>query len=128
MNKKELKEQVEYVLSCYAPSRNSDINLTIELWTHFYPEKIIRDSSCYEPVIKLSSLFELPREDNIKRIRAKIQNVDKLYLPTDIEVFISRAKSSKEWRSFLGYKNHWTDKDWESCIKEYIKAKQVSLF
>lgn len=33
--------------------------------------------------VSLGKLFDLPREDNIKRIRAKIQNEEKLFLPTD---------------------------------------------
>ena len=53
--------------------------------------------------VMLKELFELPREDNIKRIRAKIQNDEKRLLPTKWEVARKRGILEDEWRVAMGY-------------------------
>lgn len=111
MNLKTLNGQVEYILSTNEQSRNSDIVLTIEVWRRFYPKLVQnKDGLLWEKVpplefVFLKDLFELPREDNVKRIRAKFQN-DKTapkYLPTDIEVVKARGINEETWRAHLGY-------------------------
>lgn len=42
-------------------------------------------------------------KDTIKRIRAKIQNDLKEFLPTDASVAKKRGWQEDEWRKFLGY-------------------------
>ena len=98
---KRLDEQVRYCLERYEATRNSDITLMIAVWKCFYPSRI-NEKLGYE-AIALIDLFELPREDNIKRIRAKIQNVEHLYVPTTFEIAKKRGFLEKDWRQYLGH-------------------------
>ena len=125
MNKKLLQTQVEHTLRDMPDTRNSDITLTLRLWKQYYPQLLI--SSEAGTMVLIKNLFQLPREDNIKRIRAKIQNEQHLYLPTEEKVLIKRAKNSKEWKTFLGYKPTWNNTDWGIAINQFFKS-QPSLF
>jgi hypothetical protein len=119
---KTLQKQVETILANYPETRNSDIQLMIQLWMDFYPELL---SGRY---VFLDNLFDLPREDNIKRIRAQFQNTKRVFLPTSTEVCIERFKLSKEWKRFLGYHVDWNNGNWEVAINEYMfTPKQASL-
>lgn len=97
MRLKTLKGQVEYCLSNYKGTRDNDIVLMIRIWKDFYSDYIKDDK------INLSALYELPREDNIKRIRANLQNVEKKYLPNSLEIALKRGIREEDWREFLGY-------------------------
>lgn len=103
---KTLKQQVEYCLQNSPEARNSDIKLMILVWINFYE---IRGA-----VIELNDLYYLPREDNIKRIRANFQSCKKYmetgdpkhapkYLPTDKKVAEKRGINEEIWRRFQGY-------------------------
>ena len=107
---KELKDQVEKALTKYPTTRNSDITLTIAVWKMFYKE-YVNDNS-----INLKDLYDLPREDNIKRIRAKFQQDaleriksgktngdEQCFLPTDPKVAERRNIFGDEWKKALGY-------------------------
>lgn len=94
-----LKGQVELTLANYKETRNSDIELTIKVWQSFYEKYLFNHGSC----IELKNLFELPREDNIKRIRATIQNYEGRYLPTSWEVAKKRGIEELKWKCFMGY-------------------------
>lgn len=96
-----LEKQVRHILSTDEKSRNSDIRLTQMIWWHFYRSQMkMLDGKVY---VNVADLFRLPREDNIKRIRAKIQNDLKEFLPTDASVAKKRGWQEDEWRKFLGY-------------------------
>jgi hypothetical protein len=97
-----LKDQIEYCLKHNEATRNSDITLTIAVWEQFYPDSLVtaRNGS---KAIYLDTLFNLPREDNVKRVRAKLQNEDHLYLPTDPAVHKKRGINEDVWRGYLGY-------------------------
>lgn len=96
-----LERQVRHILSTDEKSRNSDIRLTQMIWWHFYRSHMKQiDGKVY---VNVADLFTLPREDNIKRIRAKIQNELKEFLPTDASVAKKRGWQEDEWRSYLGY-------------------------
>lgn len=96
---KTLEDKVLATLAYDKQSRNSDIRLTQVLWYKFYREHLsVIDGQWY---VKLDSMYELPREDNIKRVRAKIQNVQHKYLPTDPEVARKRGWKEEEWREYL---------------------------
>lgn len=82
-------------------SRNSDIRLTQMIWWRFYNDKF--ETINGKAYVEIGALFDLPREDNIKRIRAKIQNDLHEFLPTDPEVARKRGWEIDEWRSYLGY-------------------------
>ena len=101
MKKGLLEKQIRHTLSIDEKSRNSDIRLTQMLWWHHY-KNLTRmiDGKVY---INIANLYNLPREDNIKRIRAKIQNDLKEYLPTDPKIAKKRGWQEDEWREYLGY-------------------------
>lgn len=126
MTKADITKQVVYELATNPKSRNNDILLTQLVWEDYYPQFITRDV-LGDPMIYLRDLYAVPNQDDIKRIRAKIQNEDRLYLPTDINIFIKRAKNSKEWRTFLGYKPEWKDEHWSDAVKNYLQPKQTTL-
>lgn len=97
---KDLDKKVRATLRDDEKSRNSDIRLTQLIWWNYYQGYVkIVDG---EPYVNMKNLFDLPREDNIKRIRAKIQNEEKLYLPTDPAVAKKRGWKEDEWRTYLG--------------------------
>ena len=72
--------------------RDSDIALTILIWQRYFG---------VEKSIGLDRLFDLPREDGIKRVRAHFQNDQKLYLPTKWSVAKKRGIAEAEWRAAM---------------------------
>ena len=102
MSKSTLDKQVRYCLQVFADTRNSDIELTKRIWIVYYPTALSK-SATGQFYVALDKLADLPREDNVKRIRAKIQNTEKLYLPTDAKVAKARGWEVTEWRKYLGY-------------------------
>lgn len=103
MDKVKLKDMVETVLRDVEETRNSDITLTIEIWKRYYPDDVLNTSRGDKTGIFLESLYNLPREDNVKRIRAKLQNEENKYLPTSEEVRRKRQISEDSWYDYLGY-------------------------
>ena len=101
--KTKLRDMVETVLRDVEDTRNSDVTLTLEVWKRYYPDHILNTSKGDKTGLFLESLYVLPREDNVKRIRAKIQNEEKKYLPTDPEVRKKRSISEEDWYDYLGY-------------------------
>lgn len=94
----EIHTLTDYVLYClkeFPASRNSDKLLTWKIWETFF---WVRDK------IDFNKFMELPTEDAVKRLRAKIQNEDKKFLPTNKEVAIQRGWKENEWLEALGYK------------------------
>jgi hypothetical protein len=89
----QLKVMVEKVLAEEEDTRNSDLLLTHRIWQRWYG---VGDE------VTLQKMFELPREDNVKRIRAKF-NHEKKYLPTSLKVAKARGFNENEWRNLLGY-------------------------
>jgi hypothetical protein len=81
-------------------ARNSDIALTVLIWQRWYLGEKERDD--YGKVF-LARLFDLPREDNVKRIRAVYQNTEHKYLPTDPSILIKRGIEEAYWFDALGY-------------------------
>lgn len=103
---KTLKEQVECCLQNSPEARNSDIKLMILVWVNFYGVR--------GRMIFIDDLYNLPREDNIKRIRANFQSCKKYletgdpkhapkYLPTNQKVTEKRGINEEVWRRFQGY-------------------------
>lgn len=99
---KTLESQVRYILYTNPETRNSDIDLTIGIWVKFYSkyvsEEINFKNENPELSIYLKDLKNLPREDNIKRIRANIQNVHKEFLPTVAKVAEQRKINQDFWK------------------------------
>lgn len=100
-SKNKLKGQILYCLTHYPQTRNSDVELTIQVWREFYPSRIMKGSKTGKEAVLLTDLFELPREDNVKRIRAKIQNELGKFLPTSLEVALQRGIEEGKWRSYM---------------------------
>jgi len=98
-----LKDQVRHILENYPKTRNSDIALTIELWKEFYPQNIRVIVKTNDLLVRLEDLYHLPNQDNVKRIRAKIQNEEKEYPPTDWKIAENRGWLEEEWKKALGY-------------------------
>lgn len=71
---KSLKEQVRKVLAMYTQTRNNDVDLTLAVWVTFYSNHLIYDEEKKVWQAPLREIRRLPREDNIKRVRAIIQN------------------------------------------------------
>lgn len=89
-----LIDQVIYCMEKYPDARNSDKKLTWMIWKEFYN---------VDKVITEEIFSNLPTEDNIKRIRAHIQNVLKKLIPTSWEVAEQRKWKEVEWRMAMGY-------------------------
>jgi hypothetical protein len=56
--------------------------------------------------VQLEKLFDLPREDNLKRIRAKIQNEEGKYLPTKKEIALKRGIEESKWHKAMAFNNY----------------------
>lgn len=98
IKKRKLKDQVLFCLENYPITRDCDKALTIKVWKMFYENFISDDGK-----IQLSDLYNLPSQADIQRIRAKVQNQEKLFLPTQQEVALKRKISEEDWKKYLGY-------------------------
>jgi hypothetical protein len=96
-----LREIVEKELSINKKARNDDQFLTLSIWWRHYPEYFIVHECKY--YIKADAVLSLPREDNIKRLRAKIQNEERKYLPDDPIVRKKRGISEEVWLKYCTY-------------------------
>lgn len=117
-----LKNMVELVLEdnpvfAGVEARNSDIALTILIWRRWYG---------VENGIALGRLFHLPREDNVKRVRAVLQNVEHKYLPTDPSILIKRGIEEAYWFDALGY--NLTKEEWQRHHKTVAETKPPIFF
>ena len=95
----QLKTQVENILSEFPKTRDSDITLMIHLWNKYYPAHIKNTTGGQG--IFLSSLYYLPTQEAIKRLRAVVQNDEHKYLPTDPKVRKQRRIKEEEFRSYI---------------------------
>ena len=98
-----LKDQIRTILAENPDARNSDKVLTIALWKKFYPDKV-RFNPHGNRFVVLDDLFDLPHIPSIARIRAKIQNNQLLYVPTNWEVAKARRMQEEVWREAMGYR------------------------
>lgn len=96
-----LKQQVLKILEQYPKARDSDQWLTIKLWTVYYPSRIHRRDDLEPAYVYLKDIMDLPREDNVKRVRAIIQNVENKFLPTTIEVARQRKINEEVWKEYI---------------------------
>lgn len=96
-----LKKQVLKVLEKYPKARDSDVRLMLILWQMFYPSRIHKTEPVNRPYVFLTDIMDLPREDNIKRVRAIIQNVENKFLPTSWAVAKQRKINEGTWRAYI---------------------------
>jgi hypothetical protein len=90
-----LKKKIKYCLQKYPETRNSDIKLTNSIWVEYYGDKLIKIND--RLLVHLTDLYELPTQESVKRIRAKL-NEQGLYLPTSEEVLKQRRLLEKKYR------------------------------
>jgi len=88
-------EQILFILDKLPDTRNDDVLLTTEIWKEFYSDIIENGRDWF--FVFLDDIWKLPREDHIKRIRAKIQNDEKRFLPTSWEVAKKRQINQWVW-------------------------------
>lgn len=101
------------ILENFPKSRDSDQWLTIKLWCVYYPTRIQEEGlpvpEGEKPIVRkfvyLDDIMELPREDNIKRMRAIIQNEEHLFLPTSWEVAKQRQIAEWDWQEYTRKSN-----------------------
>lgn len=100
---KNLKAKVEYILKVYPQTRNSDVLLTRQI-LHTYESKYIHKGKDGKWWYR-EECFNLVREDNVKRLRATIQNnlTRPRYLPSSPTVRRFRNINEETWRKFLSY-------------------------
>lgn len=99
--KETIKEKVLKCLELYPDSRNSDVKLTNAVWVEFYHSLLfIKDGVL---AVKLLDIYKLPNQDIIKRWRAKIQNEEGKFLPTDPEITKKRQRREEQIRKDLNY-------------------------
>lgn len=96
-----LKRQVLKTLEEVPETRDSDITLMLEIWKRYYPEKLVTGAAG-TLAVRLSDLYNLPREDNVKRIRAHFQNDQLKFLPTYLAVAKQRRINEEVWRRSMG--------------------------
>lgn len=101
--------------------RNSDIALTIVIWQRWYNVSDKEDG-----VVHLYRLMDLPREDNVKRIRAVFQNVEHRFLPTNPDVLIKRGIEAEYWAEALGYR--LTPEEWKLHHKTVAETKPPKIY
>lgn len=101
---KKLKEKVKFCLEKYPETRDSDITLTIKIWETYNYNKLLKREADGKTYVALDSLYDLPREDNIKRIRANFQTKG-LYLPTSLEVAKQRRINMDIWHKEMAFNN-----------------------
>lgn len=98
---KHLKEKILYVLRKYPISRNSDKLLTVLIWKSYYSHHLYlaKDGHYYLNIDKYVDV-DMPNQDDVKRIRAVIQNKENSYLPTSEGVRKQRRISEDNWRTW----------------------------
>lgn len=93
---KGIEWQVETVLTDEPATRNDDRLLTVRIWQRFWGVRDILSVQAY-----LNG--DYPTQDDVKRYRADIQNVQHRLIPTDWNVAKHRKWKEDEWRAVLGY-------------------------
>lgn len=100
-----LKFEVEQILDMFPETRNNDQHLTMKLWVQKFPKaiEILPDGT---QAVRLVDIMLLPREDNVKRVRAIIQNEEHRYLPTLQSVRKKRQIAESVWLEFIKNPNN----------------------
>lgn len=92
------KQQVEYILTMFPETRNSDGLLVLNLYRKYYylPDPVSQQ--------KLLEIINYSKPSEIVRYRQKFNQEGK-YLATDPRIREERSKRIKVMRSTLGYEN-----------------------
>lgn len=95
---KKLEDRAKWILEKYPHTRDCDISLTNGIWLHWFPDKIKNIDG--ENYVNILDLKRMAREDNVKRVRAKIQNEMLLFLPTRWEIAKRRKIEQSVWEYY----------------------------
>lgn len=105
--KNELYTKVETVLEADPQSRDDDVRLWIMVARKFYSQYIFKRtiSEVIPPSVLevsrqsifLRDILKLPKQYDVQRYRTHIQNVEKRFLPTKIEVVKARRMNEQVW-------------------------------
>jgi len=93
-----LKEKILFCLENFEITRNDDAQLTFFIIHKYLPNEIIQVEGKW--FISTEALKQV-REDNVKRLRAIVQNLEHRFLPTTEEVRKKRKIGEQEWRIYL---------------------------
>jgi len=95
-----LTEKVRYCLEKYPEARNDDAVLTLRIIEAYLPDDVrmivVQEGEKPVPFVRYRALIRV-REDQVKRVRAKIQNEEGRFLPTDERVRKARKISEEAW-------------------------------
>lgn len=118
-----LDSQVREILRDYPHTRDNDIDLWIKILEVFYSDYVSNGS------VELRKLHDLPREDHVKRVRAKVQNDEHLYLPTDPAVAEKRGWALDQWRGYiLGEQTAQSHERPRPVDQPFVEPAQDALF
>jgi hypothetical protein len=106
MKRDDLKNKVANILNENPETRNCDIKLMICLWSKYFPVHIKTTISGQQGIF-LSSLYTLPTQESIKRVRAIIQNDEHRFLPTDARTRKQRRIGEEEWRGWINQQTEY---------------------
>lgn len=98
-----LHTTILHFLAKYDDLRNNDISLQLAIIRHKYPHAVW-NSKWVEYVATWA--LQKVTQDNVKRVRAKIQNEEGKYLPTDPKVRKARRINEEKW-------NEWVKKEYK---------------
>lgn len=100
-----VKKKVIYVLDKYEYTRDDDTDLMLKIWELFY--KIVPKTNTMMKgsfyVIECDLFRRLPNKDDIKRIRARL-NQEWRYISSDPDVRKKRKISEEKYQQFLHYR------------------------
>ena len=98
---KTLRDMILVVLDDEPDTRNSDVRLMTRIWERFFGAYMLLVGG--HKAVWIDDLFKLPREDQVKRIRARIQNVERMYPPTAWKIAEKRGWLVDVWKRAMGY-------------------------
>lgn len=111
-----LTEKVRACLEKHPDTRDDDVLLTYRIIETYRPDDVRQIEVDGSPVvfIRARAVFAV-REDQVKRIRAKIQNELGEFLPTNPEVRRKRKISEEAWQRWAtggrAPEEPWTNRD-----------------
>ena len=88
----DLEKKVETILCDFPDTRNDDKLLIWSVWQTFFN---LGDTMSYD------DFKRLPIPESITRVRARIQNVEKKFLPTDWNVARKRRWLQEKWSELM---------------------------
>lgn len=102
-----IKVKVARMLNEYPETRDCDQTLTLYIWLNFHRDKLFKDENG-KWCVRFKNILELPREDAVKRWRAKFNEPSKEYpkgrwRSTNPAVMKKRKQMEDWWLAELGY-------------------------